>query len=87
MVEYYGLTDASEDTIAIVLQNELIDTTAKMMEGNIYLELEDVQSLLNSRFYYDRNESLLIYTTPTQKIISDIGTSVYRVDGEEKSVD
>jgi len=87
MVEYYGLTDASEDTIAIVLQNELIDTTAKMMEGNIYLELEDVQSLLNSRFYYDRNESLLLYTTPTQKIISEIGTSVYRVDGEEKSVD
>jgi len=87
MVEYYGLTDASEDTIAIVLQNELIDTTAKMMEGNVYLELEDVQSLLNSRFYYDRNEGLLLYTTPTQKIISEIGKSAYSVDGEEKSVD
>ena len=87
MVEYYGLTGASEDTIAIVLQNELIDITAKMMEGNIYLKLEDVQSLLNSRFYYDRNESLLLYTTPTQKIVSEIGTSAYRVDGEEKSVD
>ena len=87
MVEYYGLTDASEDTIAIVLQNELIDTTAKMMEGNVYLELEDVQSLLNSRFYYDRNEGLLLYTTPTQKIISEIGTAAYSVDGEEKSVD
>ena len=87
MVEYYGLTDASDSTIAIVLQNELIDTTAKMIEGRVYLELADVQSLLNSRFYYDRNEGLLLYTTPTQKIINEIGASSYSVDGEEKSAD
>jgi len=87
MVEYYGLTDASDSTIAIILQNELIDTTAKMIEGRVYLELADVQSLLNSRFYYDRNEGLLLYTTPTQKIINEIGASSYSVDGEEKSAD
>ena len=62
--EYYGLTEASEDAVAIVLQDELIDTQAKLMGGKCYLELGAVQSLLNSRFYYDYNEGLLLYTTP-----------------------
>lgn len=85
--EYYGLTEASEDAVAIVLQDELIDTQAKLMGGKCYLELGAVQSLLNSRFYYDYNEGLLLYTTPTQKIISEIGSSSYFVDGEENTVD
>ncbi len=85
--EYYKLTDASEDTVAIVLQNELIDTQAKLMGGKCYLELEAVQALLNSRFYYDYNEGLLIYTTPTRKIISTVGSSSYFVDGEENTED
>lgn len=85
--EYYGLTDASEDAVAIVLQNELIDTQARLMGGKCYLALGAVQSLLNSRFYYDYNEGLLLYTTPTQKIISAVGSSVYSVDGEENTVD
>lgn len=87
MNEYYGLADASDDAVAIVLQNELIDTQVKLIEGKCYLELEDVQALLNSRFYYDRNEGLLLYTTPTQKIISTVGSSAYSVDGEEQTVD
>lgn len=82
--EYYGLTESSDGTVAVVLQNELIETQAKLVEGNCYLALEDVQALLNSRFYYDRNEGLLLYTTPTQKIVSNVGTNAYRVDGEEK---
>lgn len=85
--EYYGLTESSDGTVAVVLQNELIETQAKLVEGNCYLALEDVQALLNSRFYYDRNEGLLLYTTPTQKIVSNVGTNAYRVDGEEKNVD
>lgn len=86
MVEYYGLTEAADDAAAIVLQNELIDTRAKLIDGLCYLELEAVQSLLNSRFYYDRNEGLLLYTTPTEKIRSVVGTKEYDVDGQESSV-
>ena len=87
MEQYYGLSESTDSAVAIVLQNELIDTQAKLIEGRCYLALEAVQSLLNSRFYYDSNEGLLLYTTPTQKIVSDIGSSVYSVDGEEKTME
>lgn len=85
--EYYGLSEGDESRIAIVLQNERIDTQAKMMDGRVYMEIEAVQDLLNERFYYDRNEGLLIYTTPTEKIKSVVGTSVYSVDEEELTKD
>lgn len=86
MVEYYGLTESADDAVAIVLQNELIDVQAKQIDGLCYLELEAVQSLLNSRFYYDRNEGLLLYTTPTEKIRSVVGSTEYDVDGQAQSV-
>lgn len=86
MVEYYGLTESADDAVAIVLQNELIDAQAKLIDGQCYMELEAVQSLLNSRFYYDRNEGLLLYTRPTEKIRSVVGSKEYDVDGQAQSV-
>ena len=85
--EYYGLSSADASSVAIVLQNERIDTQAKLIDGRCYMEIEDVQDLLNQRFYYDRNESLLIYTTPTQKMITAVGTSECSVDGQAETKD
>lgn len=80
--EYYGLSSTDASSVAIVLQNERIDTQAKLIDGRCYMEIEDVQNLLNERFYYDRNENLLIYTTPTQKMVTVVGTSECLVDGQ-----
>lgn len=84
--EYYGLSE-STDGVAIVLQNERIDTQARLMDGHCYLEIEDVQDLLNERFYYDRNEGLLVYTTPTEKITSAVDTDVYYIDDQEQTTE
>ena len=86
--EYYDLLAAADSrSVAVVLQNERIPNWVKLIDDRCYMELRDVQALLNTRFYYDENEGLLIYTTPTQKIIHVIGTNVYSVDGAEQSVD
>ena len=86
--EYYDLLAAADSrSVAVVLQNERIPNWVKLIDDRCYMELRDVQALLNTRFYYDENEGLLIYTTPTQKIIHVIGTNVYSVDGAGQSVD
>ena len=86
--EYYDLLAAADiRSVAVVLQNERIPNWAKLIDGRCYMELEDVQALLNTRFYHDENEGLLIYTTPTQKIIHVIGSNAYSVDGAEQPVD
>ena len=78
--EYYKIEKADE--VAIVLQNEHIETKAKLSQGVYYLDFASVQSLLNDRFYHDATEGLLLYTTPTEIIRTSVGSDVYTI-GEE----
>lgn len=88
LAEYYNLLSAADSrSVAVVLQNEMIPNWVKLIDNRCYMELDDVQALLNERFYHDENEGLLIYTTPTQKIIHVIGSNAYSVDGSEQGVD
>ena len=80
--EYYHIEDDSD--VAIVLQNEIIDTKAKLLENTYYLDFDSVQTLLNDRFYVDSNENLLIYTTPTDIIKNEIGSSLFSISGQEE---
>lgn len=84
LAEYYNVQG---DDVAIVLQNEMIDIKAKLLNGTYYLDFSSVQNLLNDRFYVDTNENLLIYTTPTDIIKSEINTSAFAISGEEESTD
>lgn len=81
--EYYELTEA--DQVAIVHGNEHIETKAKLDQGVYYLDFDSVQGLLNDRFYHDGTEQLLLYTTPTEVIVTSIGSDSYKVGEEEKN--
>ena len=70
------------DEVAIVLQNEHIETKAKLHQGVYYLDFDAVQDLLNDRFYHDVAEGLLLYTTPTEIIRVTVGSDVYTVGDE-----
>lgn len=72
------------DEVAIILQDERLVEKAKIFEGNCYFDLDTVQTYLNERFYYDVNENLLIYTTPTEIIKTEIGANVYFINEEAK---
>ena len=78
--EYYSIEEADE--VAIVLHNEHIEIKAKLSQGVYYLDFDSVQNLLNDRFYHDTAEGLLLYTTPTEIIRTEVGSDVYTI-GEE----
>lgn len=79
--EYFGIEAA--DDVAIILQNNKLDTKAKLIEGSVYLDFDSVSELLNDRFYIDRNENWLIYTTPDDVIKSKLGENTYYVSNGE----
>ena len=92
---YYHISD-SEDA-AIVLQNEIVEERAKVIDGTWYLDLDTVHKYLNDRFYMDRNEDLLLYTLPedivkvvigssgkeTEDGSEDLGYTIARYEGEK----
>lgn len=72
--EYYRISDAED--VAIVLQNEIIEERARLIDGTYYLDLATVHKYFNDRFYEDKNERLLLYTLPTEMIRTSIESSI-----------
>ena len=59
----------------------------KLIDGKVYLDYGTVSSTLNKRFYWDKNENKLLYTTPTDIITISIDGNTYQVSGQEQTVD
>lgn len=83
--DYYGLS--SEDEVAIVLDNEVLEAKGRIINGIVYLDYETVQQYINSRFYWDYNENKLLYTTASDLITADAESSSYSVTKDSHSLD
>ena len=66
--------DAEDDAVALVLNDELSEVKGLYMDGTTYLPLEWVNSNLNKRFYWDKEEKVLSYALPTEVRYADSET-------------
>lgn len=74
---YYGLS--SNDEVAIVLNNEIMEEKAKVIDGKIYLDYNFVHDHLNQRFYWDHNENILLYATARELISAEADQNKYLI--------
>lgn len=74
MDEYYQVSGGQS---AIILQDEMVEEKAIVRNGIAYLDLATVHKYLNEIFYVDLGENLLLYTTATETVRSNLGESVY----------
>lgn len=80
--EYYHLQ--GEDDMALILDQQLLDETAKYWDGQVYLNYETIRQYLNQRFYWESSENILRYTTDTDVITVNAGESSYLVGKKNK---
>ncbi|MBP3602992.1 MAG: SH3 domain-containing protein [Lachnospiraceae bacterium] len=71
---YYEIS--SDSDVAVVLQNEIIEERAKLIDGVYYFDIDTVHKYLNDRFYVDKNENLLLYSLPDDTMRTSIGSSI-----------
>lgn len=71
LTEYFQLAD---NQVEIILQDEISEKKGLYADGQIYVDVETVKNYLNSRFYWDAKENLLLYTTPTAVISASTGS-------------
>lgn len=81
--EYYGITE--EGQVPVILQDEVASQMSMLVENVPYLNYEMVKEYLNNRFYWDAEEQLMLYTTPTDVIKIPAGSAEYTVSGESTS--
>ena len=81
--DYYALT--SEDEAAIVLNDEVIETKGRVINGVVYLDYNFIHDNINSRFYWDANENKLLYATPTDLITVNAESDTYTITKDSQS--
>lgn len=86
LAEYYGLSD-SEESMALVLNNQVTDIKVRYLDGTVYVDYNTVHDLFNPRFYWDANENLLLYTLPDALLTIPSGGNTYQQDKDTKTVD
>lgn len=79
-------TISGDTDVAIVLQDEIIEERARLLDGTYYLDLNTVHKYFNDRFYEDKGESLLLYTLPDDIVRTVIGSNeVLNKEGTQNS--
>lgn len=69
----------------VILDDVKYEKYAKVMDGVYYMDLETITSKFNKRFYFDSNENVLIFTTPTEIIKAEVGSSEYLVNKNKET--
>lgn len=77
LTEYYQVNDGE---VLIVMQDHIYEEPAILEEGTIYIDYDTVIGKFNKRFYWDSNENILSYTTPTEIIKAELDSKVYYVN-------
>ncbi len=80
LYEYFHMV--KEEEVPVILQDELLEEKAVMVDGVCYFDLATVHRYFNDRFYIDEVEQLLLYTTPVDIIRAVIGENVYQEQGQ-----
>ena len=83
--KYYGIEN--ENQLAIIIDNEIVGAKGIVIDDNPYVEYSVVRDYLNSRFYVDVNENIMLYTLPEETIRVNVGSKDYTLRKETKSKD
>jgi len=82
---FYGLE--SEEDVLLTYDNEVLDETGLMMDGELYIPYDVLHSYLNERFYWDETEQILRYTLPEGIVNAEAETAEYTVAKEAQTAD
>lgn len=76
LTDYYQVKD---NEVLVILQDRIYEKKGMVLDGVVYLDYETVIQEFNHRFYWDYNENILTYTTPSEIIKAEAGGNKYSV--------
>jgi spore germination protein YaaH len=76
LTDYYKVGDGE---VLVLLQSEIYDTKGLLINGGVYMDYDTVVDKFNKRFYWDDNENILTYTTPTEIMKAEADKNEYSV--------
>ena len=86
-VDYEATYGLEKNQYNVILNNEIRNFKALEADGTVYIGAENVASDINTRFYWDSNENIFIYTKPTEVIKAYPNEKGYHIGGETTALD
>ena len=83
--KYYGIEKKGQ--VAITVNNKVVDPHGMISDGKLYVQYDVIRDYVNSRFYWDANERVLLYTLPDGNVSVSENSSEYTAVNETKSED
>ena len=83
--KYYGIEKKGQ--VAITVNNKVVDPHGMISDGKLYVQYDVIRDYVNSRFYWDANERVLLYTLPDGNVSVSENSSEYTALNETKSED
>lgn len=85
--KYFALEGAlGDDVLAVIVDNEIAEEKSIIVENNVYLNILTIKKSINNKFYWDYNENVLIFTTPSDLIKVEIASNDYYVNKNRNSL-
>lgn len=86
LYQYFELVES--DDVAMIMQDAHIDEKAKLVDGNCYFDMTTVKKYFTDRFYINKEEGIVLYTTEKDIYKTYIGEeySSYTVAGAENAL-
>jgi len=95
--EYFGFTGdenttgalglAESEEVAMMVDDTFLEERGVIVDNRVYVPVKMVTKYLNKRFYWDSNENLLLFTTPSDIVRAEVGSNEYSVGKNKQSVD
>ena len=73
--------------MALTVDNQVVEPHGMIADGKAYVQYDVVRKYINSRFYWDPNENVLLYMLPKDMVSVEVGSKDYNVSKEKKSED
>ena len=83
--KYYGIEN--ENQLALTVDNQVVEPHGMISDGKAYVQYDVVRKYINSRFYWDPNENVLLYMLPKDMVSVEVGSKDYNISKEKKSED
>lgn len=79
--------NVEEGKAKVILNDQITDANVLCDNGKFYLDIEFVNEYLNPRFYWDNAENILLYTTSTAMIQTDLDSQDVYINNSKQAKD
>lgn len=77
-------TSTEGEVAAVAMEDDYAEEYGIIKDGDCFVNIDSIKKFVDDRFYFDKNEELVMFTNATDVVVSEVGADKL-INGEEKN--